>query len=314
MGKESIREAFGKSLVEIGRIDEKAVVVDADLSVSTKTYYFKNTFPGRFVNVGIAEQNLIGVSAGLASAGMTVFASSFSVFETGRAFEIIRNMVCIAKLNVKLCATHAGLMTGEDGGTHQSIEDIAIMRALPNMSIMVPSDAEETRQMLKYMSENNGPMYLRLVRDDLENINLEEDYIFEFGKAKQFSEGDDLTIIACGPMVWEAIKAAEILREKGILARVINMSTIKPIDTEMIVKCAKETEIIITVEDHSIIGGLGSAVSEVVCENNPAIVRKIGVCDKFGVSGSTEELYEHFGLTHNNIVDTALELMNENYE
>lgn len=311
--KRSVREAYGKSLVEIGSKNENIMVVDADLSVSTKTIYFKETFPERFVDVGIAEQNLVGVSSGLASTGKTVFASTFSVFETGRAFEVIRNMVCMGNLNVKICATHAGLMTGEDGATHQSIEDIAIMRSLPNMSVLVPADYEETKQMTKFMSQNSGPMYMRLVRDDLNNI-YDENYIFELGKASIVHDGKDIAIISCGPMVWNSYEAALILREKGIFAKVINMSTIKPIDRSMIIESAKETGVILTIEDHSIVGGLGAAVCEVICEEYPIKVYRMGVDDVFGMSGSSEELYSHFGLTAEHIAEKVENILNERYE
>ena len=295
METKSMREAFGNALVEIGRNKSDIVVVDADLAES-------------FVDVGIAEQNLIGVSAGLASAGKNVFASSFAVFETGRAYEIIRNMVCMANLNVKLCATHAGLMTGPDGATHQSIEDIAIMRALPNMRVLVPCDAVETAEMVRAMSEMEGPVYMRMVRDDVENI-MSEDYRFQPGKAFTLKEGDDLSIVACGPMVKVALDAAKKLEEDGVNARVINMSTIKPLDREAVLKCASETRGIITVEDHSIIGGLGSAVSEAVCEEHPAYVEKVGVNDTFGMSGKTDELYSEYGLTVENIRKKAADII-----
>lgn len=308
MENESIRDVFGRALVEIGKKDDKVVVVDADISASTKTDYFKKAFPGRFVDVGIAEQNLLGVSAGLAASGLKVFSSSFAVFQTGRGFEVIRNMICIANLDVKLCSTHAGLMTGEDGGTHQSIEDISIMRTLPNMTVLVPADAAETIQMIEFMSKNYGPTYLRLVKDNLEDVNGDE-YKFELGKANIIKEGQDISIIACGPMVKKAVLASEILKENGIDATVVNMSTIKPIDIGVIISCAKNSTPIITVEDHSIIGGLGSAVSEVVCENCPTKVIKLGVNDRFGESGSSTELYEEFGLTVENIVKTAYKIL-----
>lgn len=308
MSIESMREAFGKSLVEIGKENDNVVVVDADLSKSTKTEYFKKIFPSRFVDVGIAEQNLVGVSAGLASTGKNVFASSFAVFETGRAYEIIRNMVCMAKLNVKLCATHAGLMTGQDGATHQSIEDLSIMRSLPNMRVLVPTDAVEAAQMVKYMSKESGPMYMRMVRDDTKNIHY-DNYRFEFGKAEKIKEGNDVAIIACGPMVEKSLVAAKILEVDNIRVKLYNMSTIKPIDIDAIVDAAKNTRGIITVEDHSIIGGLGSAVSEIVCQTYPTRVIRIGVNDEFGMSAKAEELYAHYGITVDNIVKYAKEIL-----
>lgn len=308
MFTESMRESFGRALVDMGDSNHKLVVVDADLSKSTKTEYFKSVFPDRFVDVGIAEQNLVGVSAGLAAAGMNVFASSFAVFETGRAYEIIRNSVCMGKLNVKLCSTHAGLMTGPDGATHQSIEDIAIMRVLPNMRVLVPADAIEAYQMTKYLANSDGPAYMRLVREDVENI-LGDDYQFELGKSKVLRDGDDISIIACGPMVSNSIKASDLLRQEGINVRVVNMSTIKPLDTSIIEDCAKNTRGILTIEDHSKIGGLGSAVCEYISEHCPIKVKKIGVPDEFGMSAKAEELYEHFNMTTDDIVDQVRILM-----
>lgn len=308
MFTESMRESFGRALVDMGDSNHKLVVVDADLSKSTKTEYFKSVFPDRFVDVGIAEQNLVGVSAGLAAAGMNVFASSFAVFETGRAYEIIRNSVCMGKLNVKLCSTHAGLMTGPDGATHQSIEDIAIMRVLPNMRVLVPADAIEAYQMTKYLANSDGPAYMRLVRKDVENI-LGDDYQFELGKSKVLRDGDDISIIACGPMVSNSIKASDLLRQEGINVRVVNMSTIKPLDTSIIEDCAKNTRAILTIEDHSKIGGLGSAVCEYISEHCPIKVKKIGVPDEFGMSAKAEELYEHFNMTTDDIVDQVRILM-----
>ncbi|MDY4127503.1 transketolase family protein [Peptostreptococcus porci] len=312
MEKRSIREAYGRSLVELGRKNYKVVVCDADLSSSTKTIYFKENFPDRFVDVGIAEQNLIGVSAGLASAGKTVFASSFSVFETERALEVIRNMVCMSNLNVKICSTHAGLMTGEDGATHQSLEDISIMRTLPNMRVLVPADFEEARQMTHFIAEQEGPFYMRMVRDDLNDI-YDENYRFEIGKADILLDGDDVAILSCGPMVWNSYEAAMMLKERGIHTRVINMSSIKPIDESVIIDCAKDVGLIVTIEDHSIIGGLGSAVCEVVCENYPAKVFRLGVEDRFGMSGGSSELYEYFGLTPKSIADKVENIFNNKY-
>lgn len=312
MEKRSIREAYGRSLVELGRKNYKVVVCDADLSSSTKTIYFKENFPDRFVDVGIAEQNLIGVSAGLASAGKTVFASSFSVFETERALEVIRNMVCMSNLNVKICSTHAGLMTGEDGATHQSLEDISIMRTLPNMRVLVPADFEEARQMTHFIAEQEGPFYMRMVRDDLNDI-YDENYKFQIGKADILLDGDDVAILSCGPMVWNSYEAAMMLKERGIHTRVINMSSIKPIDKNVIIDCAKDVGLIVTVEDHSIIGGLGSAVCEVVCENYPAKVFRLGVEDRFGMSGASSELYEYFGLTPKSIADKVENIFNNKY-
>lgn len=308
MSSSSMREAFGRTLVDIGDKSENIIVVDADLAKSTKTEYFKTAFPSRFVDVGIAEQNLLGVSAGLASTGKTVFASSFAVFETGRAYEVIRNTVCIGNLNVKLCASHAGLMTGPDGATHQSLEDIASMRVLPNMKVLVPADAIEAASMTKFMANDKGPTYMRLVRDDTEDIN-DENYVFELGKGRVLREGRDISILACGPMVKEALDAAVQLEETGISARVVNMSTIKPIDVDLIVSSARQTKGIITVEDHSIFGGLGSAVAEVIVEKCPVKMKIIGVNDSFGMSGRSKDLYRHFGLTSERIVNEAINIL-----
>ena len=310
MSKSSMREAFGRALVDIGDEREDLIVVDADLATSTKTQYFKEAFPSRFVDVGIAEQNLIGVSAGLASTGKAVFASSFAVFETGRAYEIIRNTVCIGRLNVKLCASHAGLMTGPDGATHQSLEDIATMRVLPNMKVLVPADAKEAASMLEFMAGDKGPSYMRMVRDDTEDIN-DHDYVYEFGKGQVLREGKDISILACGPMVKKALDAASQLESADIDARVVNMSTIKPLDIETILACARETKGIITVEDHSIYGGLGSAVAEVVVDHCPVKMKIIGVNDSFGMSGNSQDLYRHFGLTSERIVNEALAILDK---
>ncbi|WP_343345830.1 transketolase family protein [Terrisporobacter petrolearius] len=309
MSKIATREAYGKALVKLGKINDDVVVLDADLSKSTKTNDFLKAYPNRFFNMGIAEQNLVGAACGFAAAGKIPFASTFAMFATGRAFEVIRNSVCYPKLNVKICATHAGITVGEDGGSHQSVEDISLMRSIPNMTVVVPADGVEAEKMIFAAAEFNGPMYVRLGRSAVPTI-FEEDYNFEIGKGVVLRDGNDATIIACGIMVNEAIIAADMLKEENIDVRVINMSTIKPIDTELIIKAAKETKAIITAEEHSIIGGLGSAVSEVVSENYPAIVRKVGVNDSFGESGTPNELLEKYGLTAKNIVEKVKEALN----
>jgi len=269
------RDAYGEALKELGEINENIVVLDADLSGSTKTSVFQKAFPNRFFNVGIAEQNLIGTAAGLATAGKIPFASSFAMFATGRAFEIIRNSVCYPRLNVKIAATHAGLTVGEDGATHQALEDISLMRTLPNMVVLCPADAVETKQCIFKAVEYDGPVYIRLGRAKVPVI-FDENYEFQLGKGVQLKDGKDITIIATGVMVERALRASERLMEEGISARVINISTIKPIDKDIIIKAAKETKGIITVEEHSIIGGLGSAVAEVVAESHPTKVIRIG--------------------------------------
>ena len=310
MSSIATRDAYGKALVKLGQINEQVVVLDADLSKSTKTNEFYKVYPNRFFNMGIAEQNLIGAACGFATAGKIPFASSFAMFATGRAFEIIRNSVAYPKLNVKICATHAGLTVGEDGASHESIEDMAIMRAIPNMTVLVPADGVEAEQMILEAARVYGPMYVRLGRSAVPTI-FDENYKFEIGKGTVVRQGNDATIIACGIMVYEAIKAAEELALEGINARVINMSTIKPIDKELIITAAKETKAIVTAEEHSIIGGLGSAVSEVVSEECPVVVKKVGVKDSFGESGTPAELLKKYGLTANDIVEAVKEAINK---
>ena len=299
--KIATREAYGKALVKLGKINDDVVVLDADLSKSTKTNDFYKAYPDRFFNMGIAEQNLVGAACGFAATGKIPFASTFAMFATGRAFEIIRNSACYPKLNVKICATHAGITVGEDGGSHQSVEDISLMRSIPNMTVLVPADGVEAEKMIFAAAEYNGPMYVRLGRSAVPTL-FDENYNFEIGRGVVLKEGNDATIIACGMMVNEALIAADMLKEENINVRVINMSTIKPIDTELIIKAAKETKAIVTAEEHSIIGGLGSAVSEVVSENHPVKVKKVGLNDCFGESGTPGELLEKYGLTAKNIV------------
>lgn len=306
MSKVATRDAYGKALVKLGQINDNVVVLDADLSKSTKTYDFGKTFPERFFNMGIAEQNLIGAACGLATAGKIPFASTFAMFATGRGFEIIRNSACYPKLNVKVCATHAGITVGEDGASHESVEDIAIMRAIPNMTVLVPADGVETEQMIFEAAKFNGPMYIRLGRSAVPTL-FDENYKFEIGKGVVVRDGNDATIIACGMMVSEAVIAHEMLKEENINVRVINMSTIKPIDRELIIKAAKETKAIVTAEEHSIVAGLGSAVSEVVVEECPVVVKKVGVKDTFGESGTPAELLKKYGLTSEDIVAAVKE-------
>ena len=310
MSSIATRDAYGKALVKLGQINEQVVVLDADLSKSTKTNEFYKVYPNRFFNMGIAEQNLIGAACGFATAGKIPFASSFAMFATGRAFEIIRNSVAYPKLNVKICATHAGITVGEDGASHESIEDISIMRAIPNMTVLVPADGVEAEQMILEAARVYGPMYVRLGRSAVPTI-FDENYKFEIGKGTVVRQGNDATIIACGIMVYEAIKAAKELALEGINARVINMSTIKPIDKELIITAAKETKAIVTAEEHSIIGGLGSAVCEVVSEECPVVVKKVGVKDSFGESGTPAELLKKYGLTANDIVEAVKEAINK---
>lgn len=301
MTKIATREAYGKALVKLGAENKDIVVLDADLSKSTQTALFAKEFPERFFNIGIAEQNLIGTAAGLAAAGKIPFASTFAMFATGRAFEQIRNSVAYPALNVKVAATHAGISVGEDGASHQSVEDIAIIRAVPNMTVLVPADATETEQAVRAAVAMQGPVYLRLGRLALP-VLFDESYKFEVGKANTVREGSDVTVIACGLMVGPAIEAAEQLAAENIKVRVINMGTLKPIDRDVIVKAAQETGAIVTAEEHSIIGGLGSAVAEVLVQTQPAVQEMVGIKDTFGESGVPTELLEKYGLTTREVV------------
>ena len=302
--KRATRESYGATLVELGKEREDIVVLEADLSKATKSEMFAKEFPERFVNVGIAEQNMVGMAAGLASTGKVTFATTFAVFAAGRAFEVIRNSVCYPKANVKIAATHAGITVGPDGGSHQAIEDIALMCSLPNMVVLSPADDIEACKCVKAAAEIDAPVYLRFGRIALDDIYTDE-YNFKIGKGNEIFSGNDVTIISTGIMVHKSLKAAKELKEEGINARVINMATIKPIDQEIIIKAAKETKGIVTVEEHSVIGGLGDRVSAVVCENAPIVVKKIGVKDVFGESGSPDALLEKHGLTVENIKETV---------
>ena len=303
--KIATREAYGKALVKLSKLNDNVVVLDADLSKSTKTAEFKAVAPERFINMGISEGNMMGVAAGLATCGKIPFASSFAMFAAGRAFEQIRNSICYPKLNVKVCATHAGLTVGEDGATHQSVEDISLMRSIPNMVVINPSDAVETEAAILAIADYEGPCYVRLGRLAVETINDENNYKFEIGKGITLSEGNDVTIVATGMMVQLALEAKKELSKDGINARIVNIHTIKPIDGELLVKAAKETGAIVTAEEHSIIGGLGSAVSEVVAEGYPVPVVKVGIKDTFGESGKPGQLLEKYGLTVESIVNSA---------
>jgi transketolase len=302
MGKIATREAYGTTLAKLGLENENIVVLDADLSKSTKTADFKKVAPDRFINMGIAEGNMMSVAAGLASCGKIPFTSTFAIFAAGRAFEQIRNSICYPKLNVKICATHAGITVGEDGASHQAIEDLALMRSIPNMVVISPSDNIETEAAIRAITEYYGPCYVRLGRSGVETINDNPDYKFEIGKAVTLREGSEATIIATGIMVDVALEAYNMLAEQGIKVRVLNMHTIKPIDEEAIIAAAKETGLIVTAEEHSILGGLGSAVAEVVTSNYPVPVMRVGVKDTFGESGKPEELLKAYGLTADEIV------------
>ena len=307
--KIATRQAYGNALRELASTNEKVVVLDADLSKSTMTANFREVAPERFFNMGIAEGNMMSVAAGLASCGKVVFASTFAIFAAGRAFEQIRNSIAYPHLNVKVCATHAGLTVGEDGASHQAVEDLALMRSIPGMTVISPSDGIEAEAAIKAVSEFNGPCYVRLGRMPVNTVNDFEGYKFEIGKGVQLKEGKDATIIANGIMVDAALEAKEILLGEGIDVSVINIHTLKPIDEEIIVKAAKETGAIVTAEEHNIIGGLGSAVSEVVSENYPVPVLRVGIKDVFGESGKPADLLEKYGLTANEIVKTVKNAM-----
>lgn len=302
MDKRATREGYGEGLCALAVIRPDLLVLDADLAAATKTGIFKKKFPEKHFECGIAEANMMGVAAGIATTGKLVFASSFAMFAAGRAFEIIRNSICYPNLNVKIGATHGGISVGEDGATHQCNEDIAIMRALPNMTVINPADYVEAKAAVVAMADFVGPTYLRFGRLAVPIYNDEKTYKFEVGKGIMIKDGKDITIIATGLMVAEAMDAANALHEQGIDARVINIHTIKPIDRDIIIKAAKETGKIITVEEHTVIGGLGSAVGDVVLEECPVPVIKIGVNDVFGRSGAAKELLKDYGLCAENIV------------
>lgn len=305
--KIATRESYGNALAELGEKYD-IVVLDADLSKSTKTEVFKKKFPDRFINMGIAEQNMMSTAAGLASCGKIVFASSFAMFAAGRAFEQIRNSIAYPNLNVKIGATHAGISVGEDGATHQCLEDIGIMRTIPNMVIINPADDVEARAAVKAAADHNGPVYLRFGRLGVPVI-YGDDYKFELGKGVMLKDGSDVTIFATGLMVEASLSAAEELSEQGISARVVNIHTIKPIDREIIVNAARETGAVVTCEEHNIIGGLGSAVAEVLCEEYPVPMVRVGVKDCFGKSGVPAQLLKDYGLTAEDVAEAAKKAM-----
>lgn len=303
--KKATRESYGEALAELGEKYENLYVFDADLAAATKTGVFKKKYPDRFFDCGIAEADMMGVAAGMAATGKIPFASTFAMFAAGRAYEIVRNSIGYPHLNVKIGATHAGISVGEDGATHQCNEDIALMRTIPGMTIINPADDVEARAAVEAAILHDGPVYLRFGRLAAPIFNDKETYKFELGKGIELVSGTDITIIATGLMVSEALNAAQELKKDGISARVINIHTIKPIDKDIIIKAAKETGKIVTVEEHSVIGGLGSAVCDVLSENYPAPVKKIGVNDEFGHSGPAVDLLKEFGLSSENIVKTV---------
>ncbi|MCE9598793.1 MAG: transketolase family protein [Spirochaetia bacterium] len=290
------RDGYGEALVELGRKRSEVVVLDADLSESTRTHKFAKEFPDRFFNVGVAEQNLVGIAAGFALSGLIPFASSFAMFLSGRAWEIVRNSVVYPGLNVKLFASHGGITVGEDGASHQCIEDFGIMRAIPNMSVFVPSDFEEAKQMVHELAARKGPCYVRVARASTPILSRSPSYRFKPGKGELRRDGKNVTIIACGVLVHEADKAAEILAKSGISAAVINMSSLKPLDEKLVLQYAKKTGAIVTVEEHNIIGGLGSAVAETVSGSSPCVVLRHGMHDEFGQSGEASALLDYYKL------------------
>ena len=303
--KKATRQSYGEMLEKLGEENPNIVVLDADLSAATKTSIFAKKFPERFFDMGIAEANMMGVAAGMASCGKIPFVSTFAAFAAGRAYDQIRSSICYPNLNVKICATHCGITVGEDGATHQMLEDLALMRVLPNMTVLCPSDDVETKYLIEEISKIKGPVYVRLARLATPGI-YEENQKFEIGKAIQIGEGTDATVFATGVVVPEAIKAKELLEKEGINIRVVDMHTIKPIDKDIIIKSAKETKKLISIEDHSIIGGLGSAISEVLADEYPCKLIKMGIKDVFGQSGNAVELLKYFGLTSDAIIKMVL--------
>ncbi len=304
----SVRSAYGKALVELGKENKNIVVLDADLSCSTQTQLFAKEFPERFFNVGIAEQDLMTTAAGLACTGKIPFVSTFAVFAAGRAWEQIRNTIAYSNLNVKIAATHGGITVGEDGASHQALEDVALMRSIPNMTVIVPADEKETQEAIKFAAHHNGPVYIRIARTNLPDV-VEPTYKFNLNKAVVMKEGTDVTLITNGETLVETIDCAKMLHDKGINAEVINLPVVKPIDAETIIQSAKKTNRVITIENHSVIGGLGSAVCEVLSENYPIKVTLIGTNDEFGQSGTAKELMAYYGLNCEKLTEKIIGLL-----
>ena len=301
--KKSIRSAFGKALAEAGKINPNVVVLDADLACSTQTQIFAKEFPERFFDCGIAEQDMVTTAVGLSTTGKIPFASSFAVFATGRAYDQVRNSICYPNFNVKIVGTHGGVTVGEDGASHEALEDISLMRGLPNMSVFVPADCNECAQIIKYASEHKGPMYIRVPRSNVCDV-YDENYKFDFNKAQVLQDGTDVTIFTNGETVAEAIEAVNELTKDGYSIGIVSVPVVKPIDAETIINQAKKSKFVITIENHSVIGGLGSAVCEVLSESHPTIVHRIGVNDKFGQTGKAEELLDCYGLSANKLKET----------
>ena len=299
--KRATRQSYGEALLELGKENKDVVVLDADLAGATKTELFAKEFPDRFFDIGIAEADMMGTAAGLSTCGKIPYVSTFAMFAAGRSYDQIRNSICYPNLNVKICATHAGITVGEDGATHQMIEDLSLMRTIPNMKVLSPSDDTQTKWIIKEISKINGPVYVRLARLATEEI-YDENQKFEIGKAIQHGDGTDGTIFATGVTVQEALKAQKMLQEKGINVRVVDMHSIKPIDRDVIIKCAKETKKLVSIEDHNVIGGLGSAISEVLTDEYPTKLIRLGIKDIFGRSGKAEELMKYYGIVAENII------------
>ena len=306
--KQSIRKAFGEELKELGGINPKIVALDADLSGSTQTSIFAKAFPERFFDVGIAEQDLMTTALGLSLEGFIPFAATFAIFATGRSYDQIRNSICYQNSNVKIIGAHGGITVGEDGASHQALEDISLMRTIPNMTVIVPGDYEQTRQAVRFAAIYNGPVYIRLSRMDVPSVFSKEEYKFDINKAIVLKDGQDVTLVATGDILCEVIRASEILEKKGISAEVINVPVIKPLDCDTIIKSAERTKSVVTIENHSVIGGLGSAVCEAVCEIAPCRVTRIGVNDRFGQSGTPKELLKYYGLDAEGIANRVIEL------
>ena len=300
--KKATRQSYGEALLELGKENKDVVVLDADLAGATKTELFAKEFPDRFFDIGIAEADMMGTAAGLSTCRKIPYVSTFAMFAAGRSYDQIRNSICYPNLNVKICATHAGITVGEDGATHQMIEDLSLMRTIPNMTVLSPSDDTQTKWMIKEINKINGPVYVRLARLTTEVI-YDENQKFEIGKAIMHGEGTDGTIFATGVTVQEALKAQKVLQEKGINVRVIDMFSIKPIDRDMIIKCAKETKKLVSIEDHNVIGGLGSAISEILTDEYPTKLIRLGIKDVFGRSGKAEELMKYYGIIADNIIE-----------
>lgn len=309
--KKSIRSAFGKALAEVGRVNEKVVVLDADLACSTQTQIFKKEFPERFFDCGISEQDMVATAAGLASEGKVPFAASFAVFATGRTYDQIRNSICYPDFNVKVVGTHGGVTVGEDGATHEALEDISLMRGLPHMSVFVPADCKECNEVIKYAAENFGPMYIRIPRSNVCDV-FDENYKFDFKHARLLEDGVDATVITNGETLAEVIEAVENLKGEGYSIQVLHVPVVKPIDANSIVENAKKTGLVITVENHSVIGGLGSAVCEVLSENCPTKVHRIGVNDTFGQSGNSDLLLDFYGLSSKKLTESIRKTIDEN--